>query len=192
MKEDWPKNPVATDLPFPYARGISGWYSQATGLLFHACRPCILRVLEISAVANDADVNEILGRTYYFVNSQWITTEENCLDKIYFKLRSRGGGRDLDACPRCKLNLCLSVIYREFNCLDKSDIVKKRLKICYSSDMMLGSHEEVIVNILRFVSGLSFGYYLANLMKDGRSSKRLNEELIFLVKSDNNKNNVNQ
>ena len=81
-------------------------------------------MLEISAAANDADVNEILGRTCYFVNSQWITTEENCLDKIYFKLRSRGGGRDLDACPRCKLNLCLSVIYREFNCLDMSYVVK--------------------------------------------------------------------
>ena len=58
--------------------------------------------------------------------------------------------------------------------------------------MMLGSHEEVIANILGFVSGLNFGYYLANLMKDGRSLKRLNEELIFLVQSSNNKNNFNQ
>ena len=57
---------------------------------------------------------------------------------------------------------------------------------------MFGSHEEVIANILCFVSGLSFGYYLVDLMKDGRSSKRLNEKLIFLVQSDNNKNNVNQ
>ena len=76
----------------------------------------------------------------FFVNSQWITTEENCLNKIYFSLGSRGGGTDLDACPRCKLNLCLSVIYREFNCLDKSYVVKNRLKICCLSDMMLGSH----------------------------------------------------
>ena len=58
--------------------------------------------------------------------------------------------------------------------------------------MMLGSHEEVIANILGFVFGLNFGYYLANLMKDGRSLKRLNEELIFLVQSSNNKNNFNQ
>ena len=58
--------------------------------------------------------------------------------------------------------------------------------------MMFGSHEEVIANILCFVSGLSFDYYLVKLMKDGRSSKRLNEELIFLVQSDNNKNNVNR
>ena len=69
---------------------------------------------------------------------------------------------------------------------------KKRLKICCLSDMMLGSYEKVIANILCFVSGLSFGYYLANLMKDGRSSKRLNEEVIFLVQSDSSKNNVNQ
>ena len=69
---------------------------------------------------------------------------------------------------------------------------KKRLKICCLSDMMSGSHEEAIANTLCFVSGLSFGYYLVKLMKDGRSSKRLNEELIFLVQSDNNKNNVNQ
>ena len=69
---------------------------------------------------------------------------------------------------------------------------KKRLKICCLSDMMLGSHEEVIANILCFVSGLSFGYYLANLMKDGRSSKRFPEELSFLVQSDNDKKAVNQ
>ena len=81
-------------------------------------------MLEISAAANDADVNEILDRTCYFVNSQWVTTEENCLDKIYFNVGSRGGGRDLDACPRCTINLCLSVIYREFNYLDKSYVVK--------------------------------------------------------------------
>ena len=123
-EEDWPKNPVATDLSFPHARSVSSWYSQATGLLFYACKPCILWILEISAAANDADVNDFLGRMCYFVNSQWISTEENCLDKIYFSLGSRGGVTDLDACPRCKLNLCLSVIYIEFNCLDRSYVVK--------------------------------------------------------------------
>ena len=61
----------------------------------------------------------------HFVNSQWITTEEKCLDKIKYSLGSKAAGRDLDAYPQCKMNLCFIVIYREFNCLDKSDVLAK-------------------------------------------------------------------
>ena len=58
--------------------------------------------------------------------------------------------------------------------------------------MLIGiTHEDIIANILCFVSGLSFGYYLANLKKDSNSSKQLNDELIFLVQRDNNTNKNN-
>ena len=126
--EDGPKNPLK-DPSFPHFKEksersvIQGWYSQAPGLLFHACKPCILKLLEISAVANHSDVREILSRTCYFVNSQWLTSEKNCFEKIYFRLISKAGGRDLEVCSQCQINLCLSVIYKEFNCLNKSYVL---------------------------------------------------------------------
>ena len=80
-------------------------------------------MLEISAAANNTDANEILGRMCHFVNSQWVTNEENCLDKIYFRLGSRARGKDLDSFPQCRTNIYFSVIYREFNYLDKSYVV---------------------------------------------------------------------
>ena len=118
--EDWPKNPVK-DPPFPHFKEkseqsvIKGWYRQAPGLLFHACRPCILKVLEI------------LSRTCYFVNSQWITSEESCLDKIYFRVNSKAGCKDLPGyvCSQCQTKLYLSIIHKEFNCLDKSYVLMK-------------------------------------------------------------------
>ena len=110
---------------FHYFKSVLGWYSQAAGPLFHACRPCIIKLLETSTVGNHANVNKILSRMCHFVNSQWITTEEKCLDKIKYSLGSKAAGRDLDAYPQCKMNLCFIVIYREFNCLDKSDVLAK-------------------------------------------------------------------
>ena len=178
--ENWPKNPL-TDLLFLYFKRVPGWYSQAPGLLCHACRSRIIKLLKISTVGNHANVNEILSRTFHFVNSQWITTEENCLDKIYYSLGGKAGSRDLDVCPQCKMNLCFSVIYREFNCLDKSYVLAKSAWICLF-DMLIGiTHEDIIANILCFVSGLSFGYYLANLKKDSNSAKQLNDELIIIL-----------
>ena len=177
---DWPKNPL-TDFSFPYFKSVPRWYSQAPGLLFHAWKPCIIKLLEISTVGNHANVNEILSRMCHFVNSQWITTEENCLDKIYYSLGSKAGSRDLDVCPQCKMNLCFSVIYREFNCLDKFYVLEKGAWICLF-DMLIGiTHEDIIANILCFVSGLSFGYYIANLKKDSNSAKQLNDELIIIL-----------
>ena len=85
----------------------------------------VYSVLEISAAAAHTDANKVLSRTCHFVNLQWITTKENCLDKIYFRLSSKAGGRDLEFCPQCKINLGLSVVYREFNCLDKSYVLAK-------------------------------------------------------------------
>ena len=155
--EDWPKNPLK-NLSFPYFESVLGWYSQVPGLLFNACRPCIIKLLEISTIGNHANVNEILSRTWHFVNSQWITTKENCLDKIYYSLGSKAGSRDLDVCPQCKMSLCFSVIYREFNCLDKSYVLAKNARICLF-DMLIGiTYKDIIANLLSFVSGLSFGY----------------------------------
>ena len=136
--EDWPKNPLK-DPSFPHFKEksersvIQGWYCLALGLLFHACRPCILKLLEITAAVHHSSVREILSRTCHFVNSQWITSEENCLDRIYFRLNSKVGGRDLlgYVCSKYQTKLCLSITHKEFNCLDKSYVLmeKERLNI---------------------------------------------------------------
>ena len=125
--EDWPKYPLK-DPFFPHFKSktagegslIQGWYSQTPGLLFHACRPCIGKPLEITAAANDSSVREILSRTRYFVNSPWVRTENNCLDNIYFS------GTLGYICLRCQTNFCLSVVHEEFNCLDKYYILVKK------------------------------------------------------------------
>ena len=49
----------------------------------------------------------------HFVNSQWITTEKKCLDKIKYSLGSKAAGRDLDACPQCKMNLYFILLFTE-------------------------------------------------------------------------------
>ena len=52
-------------------------------------------------------------------------------------------------------------------------------------------HEEVIANVLCFLSELSFGYYMANLKKNHGLAKQLSNNLDFFVQDYNNKNNVN-
>ena len=54
--EDCPKNPLK-DLSFPHL-GVQSWYSQTPGLLFHDCKPCITKLSEITAEANNSDVCE--------------------------------------------------------------------------------------------------------------------------------------
>ena len=139
--EDWPKIPLK-DLSFPRiskqklvrtkwpvladdwpkAKSSRGWYSQAPGLSFHACRTCICKVLEITAAVNSTSVREIFNSTCFFVNSQWLfTLKENCLDKIYFDLNGRIGikydGILSNVCAQCQTKLCLKIIHREFKVL---------------------------------------------------------------------------
>lgn len=58
--------------------------------------------------------------------------------------------------------------------------------------MPLGiTQEEIIANILCFVSRLSFSYYLAKLKKNGSGSKRFIDELIFPVQNKKNNQQVN-
>ena len=52
-------------------------------------------------------------------------------------------------------------------------------------------HEEVIANVLCFLSGLSFGYYMAYLKKNRGLTKQLSDDLNLFVQCYNNKNNVN-
>ena len=54
---------------------------------------------------------------------------------------------------------------------------------------LVGVHEEIIENILCFVSGLSFGYYFCNLKKNRSLTKQLNDDLDFFLQK-YNKNNV--
>ena len=99
-------------------------------VLFSQEKP--LRWMEIhihtAAAVNHTSEREILSRTCYFGNSQWITSEENCSDKIYFRLNSKAGGRDLPGYvySQCQTKLYLSIIHKEFNCLDKSYIFMKK------------------------------------------------------------------
>ena len=146
--EDWPKIPLkdpsfpkskeklvrtrwsVLEDEWPKAASSQGWYSQAPGFLFHACRACICKLLEITAATNCSSVREVLNRTCYFVNSQWITLEENCLDKIRFELNGRAGRKYENilsyVCYQCQSKLCLMIIHKEFNYLDKSCIIKKK------------------------------------------------------------------
>ena len=86
------------------------------GLLFHVCRTCIFKVLEITAAANSTSVHEILNSTCYFINLQWLfRLEENCLDRIHFELNGRIGikyeGILGNVCAQCQTKLCLKIIH---------------------------------------------------------------------------------
>ena len=114
---------------WPKTKSSSGWYTQAPGLLFHAYRECIYKLLEITAAVNDCSVREVLSKTFYFVNSQWNTLEENCLDKIHFELNRADKKYENIlgyVCYQCQTKLCLKIIHREFNYLDQSYILPKK------------------------------------------------------------------
>ena len=75
--DDWPRS-----LSSPLS-----WHSQAPGLLFHACKTCIIKVLQITAACNAVNVRKILNSTCSFVKSQWLFTlalNKNILDRIRF------------------------------------------------------------------------------------------------------------
>ena len=63
------------------------------------------------------------------------------------------------------------------------------LMLCLVLFDLFGVHEEIIANILCFVSGQSFDYYLCNLKKNRGLTKQLNDDLIFFIQK-YNKNNV--
>ena len=63
------------------------------------------------------------------------------------------------------------------------------LMLCLVLFDLLGVHEEIIANILSFVSRLSFGYYLCNLKKNPSLTKQLSDDLNFFVQK-YHKNNV--
>ena len=63
------------------------------------------------------------------------------------------------------------------------------LMLCLVLFDLLGVPEEIIANILCFVSRLIFGYYLCNLKKNRSLTKQLNDDLNFFVQK-YNKNNV--
>ena len=51
-------------------------------------------------------------------------------------------------------------------------------------------HEEIIVTVLCFLSGLSFGYFVAGLKKKRNLTRQLSDNLNFFIHSYNN--NVSQ
>ena len=71
-----------------------------------------------------------MNLTCSLVNSQWLFTlalEENCLDGIGFgAARKKYEGNLHNVCAECKSKLCLRIIHREFNYLDKSYILTKK------------------------------------------------------------------
>ena len=46
--------------------------------------------------------------------------------------------------------------------------------------------EEMIVNVLCFLSGLSFGYFVASLKKEHNLTRKLSDDIRFLIHDDNN------
>ena len=54
---------------------------------------------------------------------------------------------------------------------------------------LLACYEEIIVNVLCFLSGLSFGYFAAGLKKNRNLMRQLSDDLIFFIQ---NYNNVSQ
>lgn len=113
------------------ALSAQGWWydDNAPGLLFHACRSCICRVLQTNLAAKCSNVREILNSTCGFINSQHLlSNEENCLDKVHFELNSRMKCENtLDmVCTPCKSKLCVLVIDKELNSLNKSYIITRK------------------------------------------------------------------
>ena len=106
------------------------WHSQAPGCSFHACKTCIINVLQITAAYNAVNVRKILNFTCSFVILQWLFTlalHENCFDRIGFGIaekKYKGSLRNVFG--ECKSKLCLKIIHREFNYLDKSSILTKK------------------------------------------------------------------
>ena len=116
---------LAGEWPKPAAR--QGWYCQASGLLFHACEVCISKLLKITPAAECPIVREILNRTCDFINSQRTTTDENYLDKAYLELNSSRKMCEKFlgfVCSQCQNKLCFLIINKDFNCSDKSYILR--------------------------------------------------------------------
>ena len=55
---------------------------------------------------------------------------------------------------------------------------------------LLAFYEEIIVNVLCFLSGLSFGYFVADLKKNRNLMRQLSDDLNFFIQNYNN--NVSQ
>ena len=62
--------------------------------LFHACKTCMCKILEITTAGNCNKVRKIMYSTCCFINSQ-LSAEENCLDKIHFWLNHGMDGMEI-------------------------------------------------------------------------------------------------
>ena len=113
---------------WPKALSSQGWYNEMPEFLFHACRSCMSRVLEITSAGNCNKTRQIINSMCCFINSQLLPAEENCLDKVHIWLNHRiKHGDTLDfVCEQCKPNLCALIIYKELNFSDKSYIITRK------------------------------------------------------------------
>ena len=114
---------VKTANPNEWSKALSSqsWYNEMPDFLFHACKECICKILEITTVGNCNKFCKILNSTCCFINSQ-LSAEGNCLDKVHFWLNHRiKYGDTLDiVCLQWKPKLCTMIIYKELNLLDKA------------------------------------------------------------------------
>ena len=112
---------------WPKALSFQSWYNEMPGFLFHACKTCMSKILEITTADNRNKVRKIMNSTCCFINSQ-LSAEEYCLDKVHFWLNHRikyGDALDI-VCLQCKSKLCTMIIYKELNLLDKSYIIRRK------------------------------------------------------------------
>ena len=94
--------------------------------LFHACKTCMCKILEITTGGNCNKVRKVMNSTCCFMNSQ-LPAEENCLDKVHFWLNHQiKYGDTLNiVCSQCKPKLCTMITYKELNFLGKSYVIRK-------------------------------------------------------------------
>ena len=120
---------VKTANPNEWLKAFSSqnWYNEMPGFLFHACKTCMCKILEITTAGNCNKVRKIMNSTCCFVNSQ-LSAEENCSDEVHFELNHRiKNGDTLDiVCSQCKPKFCTMIIYKELNLLDKSCITRRK------------------------------------------------------------------
>ena len=82
---DFLKVSTANPNKWPKALSSQSWYNEMPGFLFHACKPCMCKILEITTAGNSNKVRKIMNSACCFINSQ-LSAEESCLDKAHFWL----------------------------------------------------------------------------------------------------------
>ena len=175
---------------WPKALSFQSWYNEMPGFLSHACKTCMCKILEITTAGNCNKCRKIINSTCCFINSQ-LSAEVNCLDKVHFWLNHR-----------MKYGDTLDIVCSQYDYLQR---IKPFGQVLYNKKKMnaltllvlfrvlfdlLGLldcyEEEIIVNVLSFLSGLSFGCFMGSLKKKHNLTRQLRDDIRFFIQDYNN------